>query len=153
MRTRAAVLALGALMGLAGGTALPADAHEAVDLEDSFIKGVFSPAFVPPAPGSYELPAIRKVGSFVLRDSAGQERSTRAVMAGKVAVVSFIYTACSDRLGCPLASVAMHDLQTRIRDEGMQRAATIVTISFDPERDTPARLAKYARIYGADPAI
>jgi cytochrome oxidase Cu insertion factor (SCO1/SenC/PrrC family) len=74
-------------------------------------------------------------------------------MAGKAAVVSFIYTACSDRLGCPLASVAMRDLQTRIRDEGMQRAATLVTISFDPERDTPAQLAKYARVYGADPAI
>jgi cytochrome oxidase Cu insertion factor (SCO1/SenC/PrrC family) len=157
VRTRAAALALtlGALIGLAGGTALPAEilAHEAVNLEDSFIKGVFSPAFVPPAPGSYELPAIRKVGSFVLRDSAGQERSTRAVMAGKVAVVSFIYTACSDRLGCPLASVAMRDLQSRIRDEGMQRAATLVTISFDPERDTPAQLAKYARVYGADPTI
>jgi cytochrome oxidase Cu insertion factor (SCO1/SenC/PrrC family) len=152
---RAAVLALGALMGLGGATALPAEtlAHEGVNLEESFIKGVFSPAFIPPVPGSYELPAIRKVGSFVLRDSAGQERSTRAVMAGKVAVVSFIYTACSDRLGCPLASVAMRDLQTRIRDEGMQRAATLVTISFDPERDTPAQLAKYARVYGADPAI
>jgi len=51
-------------MGLAGGTALPAEipAHEAVSLEDSFMKGVLSPAFVPPAPGSYELPgAARQV--------------------------------------------------------------------------------------------
>jgi cytochrome oxidase Cu insertion factor (SCO1/SenC/PrrC family) len=128
-------------------------AHEPLPLEDEFIKGAFAPSFVPPPPGSYELPVIARVGSFVLNDATGRRISTDAVIAGKVAVVSFIYTACVDRLGCPLASSALRDLQTRLRAEGLAREARLLTISFDTERDTPAQLTKYARAYDADPAL
>ncbi|HET8576837.1 MAG TPA: SCO family protein, partial [Methylomirabilota bacterium] len=128
-------------------------AHEAASLEDEFVKGVFSPAFVPPAVGSYELPAIKRVPSFVLRDSSGREVNTRTIMAGKVAVVSFIYTACPERLGCPLASLALRDLQARLQDADLQARTVLISISFDPERDVAAQLAKYSRVYGADPAL
>jgi cytochrome oxidase Cu insertion factor (SCO1/SenC/PrrC family) len=131
----------------------PVRAHDAPRLDDEFIKGVFSPSFVPPPPGSYELPVVAKVGSFVLRDTTGRRVSTSAVMSGKVAVVSFIYTACADRLGCPLASTALRELQTRLRDEGLGGEAVLLTISFDAARDTPAQLAKYASAFGADPAL
>ena len=75
---------------------------------------MFSPSFTPPPAGTYELPAIKRVPAFVLRDAGGHRVSTQAVTAGKVAVVSFIYTACSDRLGCPLASLALQSLQARV---------------------------------------
>ena len=78
---------------------------------------------------------------------------TERVTAGKVAVVSFIYTACPERLGCPLASLALQDLQARLKDEGLYRDVVLLSISFDPGRDSPAQLAKYARVYGADPAF
>ncbi|MGH7753018.1 MAG: SCO family protein [Gemmatimonadales bacterium] len=120
---------------------------------DEFIQGAFSPAFVPPPAGSYELPAIKRVGAFTLRDAAGRAVDTRSVLAGKVGVVSFIYTACPDRLGCPLASQTLRDLQTRLRETGLARRTTLVSISFDPERDHPAQLAKYAKVYDADPAF
>jgi len=151
MRRRASLL-LGLLVGL---TAAPgvAGAHEALSLDDEFVKGVFSPSFVAPAAGTYELPPIRRVADFVLRDSTGRALSTREVTAGKVTVVSFIYTSCPERLGCPLASLALQDLQGRLRGEGLSRAVALLSISFDPERDTPAQLAKYARVYGADPAL
>src|SRR5947207_15042846 len=71
------------------------------DLEEVFIQGMFQPAYTPPAPGTYELPAIARVRGYVLRDTTGRPVDTRALTRGKVAVVSFIYTACSDRLGCP----------------------------------------------------
>ncbi len=131
----------------------PGLAHDAPPREDEFIKGAFSPSFVPPPPGSYELPIVAKVGAFVLRDAAGHRVSTDSVMSGKVAVVSFIYTACSDRLGCPLASTALRDLQARLRDEGLGREVVLLTISFDAERDTPAQLTKYAKAFDADPAL
>ena len=155
MRRRAS-LVLGLLAGLTVG--LPAElgaagAHEALSLEDEFVKGIFSPTFVAPAPGTYELPAIKRVAGFVLRDSTGRALSTREITTGKVAVVSFIYTACPERLGCPLASLALQDLQGRLRDEGLSRDVALLSISFDPGRDNPARLAKYARVYGADPAL
>jgi len=131
----------------------PVGAHEALSLEEEFVKGVFSPNFVAPAAGSYELPAIKRVAGFMLRDSTGRALSTREITAGKVAVVSFIYTACPERLGCPLASLALQELQGRLRDEGLSRDVALLSISFDPGRDTPAQLAKYARVYGADPAL
>ena len=151
MRRRAS-LVLGLLAGLAVAPGA-AGAHEALSLEDEFVKGVFSPNFVAPAAGSYELPAIKRVANFVLRDSTGRALSTREITAGKVAVVSFIYTACPERLGCPLASLALRDLQGRLMDEGLSRDVALLTISFDPGRDSPAQLAKYARVYGADPAL
>ncbi|HEY7517000.1 MAG TPA: SCO family protein [Methylomirabilota bacterium] len=133
--------------------ATPARAHEIPRVDEEFIKGAFTPSFVPPAPGTYELPVVSRVGAFVLRDTAGRRVSTSAVMAGKVAVVSFIYTACAERLGCPLASAALRQLQSRLRDEGLAGEAVLLTISFDAERDTPAQLAKYAHAFGADPAL
>jgi cytochrome c peroxidase len=147
-----AKLALTLLVGLAAAPGAAA-AHEALSLEDEFVKGVFSPNFVPPVPGSYELPAVKRVAGFVLRDSTGRAVNTREITAGKVAVVSFIYTACPERLGCPLASVALQDLQGRLKDEGLHRDVVLLSISFDPGRDNPARLAKYARVYGADPVF
>jgi cytochrome c peroxidase len=149
---RRAELALALLVGLAVVPAAAA-AHEALSLEDEFVKGVFSPNFVPPAPGSYELPAVKRVAGFPLRDSTGRAVNTLQIMAGKIAVVSFIYTACPERLGCPLTSLALQDLQGRLKDEGLYRDVVLLSISFDPARDTPAQLAKYARVYGADPAF
>lgn len=155
---RRADLALALLVGLAVAPAAAA-AHEAlslpnaVSLEDEFVKGVFSPNFVPPVPGSYELPAVKRVAGFVLKDSTGRAMNTHQITAGKVAVVSFIYTACPERLGCPLASVALQDLQGRLKDQGLYRDVVLLSISFDPGRDSPAQLAKYARVYGADPAF
>ena len=146
---RLAPLAL--LVVILGG--VPAVAHDKSRLEDEFIKGAFTPTFVPPPPGSYELPVMGKVSAFVLRDADGRRVSTAAVMSGKAAVVSFIYTACSDRLGCPLASNALRELQHRLRVEGLAGETVLLTISFDAARDTPARLATYARALDADPAL
>ena len=140
------------LLGLAVAPAA-ALAHEALNLEDEFVKGVFSPRFTPPPAGTYELPAIKRVPGFVLRDAAGRPVRTQTITAGKVAVISFIYTACPDRLGCPLASLALQNLQMRLKDEGLYDKVALLSISFDPGRDRPAALTKYARVYGADPRL
>lgn len=139
------------LAALVGGA--PAAAHEPTRVEDEFIKGAFTPSFVPPPPGSYELPVMGKVGSFVLRDADGRRVETATLTRGKAAVVSFIYTACSDRLGCPLASSALRELQRRVRAENLGGQTILLTISFDATRDTPARLATYARALDADPTL
>ncbi len=153
MRSVWGVFVLLALIGGGLHVPPPVRAHEAVSVEEEFVKGVFSPAFTPPAAGSYELPAVKRVPGVILKDLTGRSASTRRVTAGKVAVVSFIYTACPERLGCPLASRALQDLQAKLKEEGLERNAMLLSISFDPERDTPAQLAKYARIYGADPKL
>ena len=150
--SRLARVALAALVAAVGAPA-PTHAHESAVLEDEFVKGVFSPSFVPPAPGSYDLPPITQVQGFVLLDAAGRKVSTRTLTAGKISVVSFIYTACPERLGCPLASAALRDLQGRLKAEGLARDVALLSVSFDRGRDTPAQLAKYSRVYGADPGL
>ncbi len=130
-----------------------ARAHEVPGLDAVFIQGMFQPAYTPPAPGTYELPVIKRVPSFVLRDTTGRSVDTRALTHGRIAVVRFIYTACSDRLGCPLASVALRHLQDRLRAEGLGEQALLLSISFDPERDHPDHLARYAKRFDADPTM
>lgn len=129
------------------------EAHEIPGFEDTYIQGVFSPKFTPPAAGTYDLPVITRVPAFVLIDPAGRRVNTASLMHGKVAVVSFIYTACSDRLGCPLAGMALKKLQAQLQQEGLQDQAVLLSISLDAERDTPAQLAKYAHVVGAEPSL
>jgi protein SCO1/2 len=61
--------------------------------------------------------------------------------------MTFIYTSCSTV--CPIVSHTMADLQARL---GTARDHVhLVSISIDPEYDTPARLREYAQRFGAGP--
>ncbi|MBI4695278.1 MAG: SCO family protein [Gammaproteobacteria bacterium] len=63
-------------------------------------------------------------------------------------VVNFVFTSC-DTI-CPLSSRTFSALQGRL---GAQQARVrLVSVSIDPEQDTPARLAAYAAKYRAGPA-
>jgi cytochrome oxidase Cu insertion factor (SCO1/SenC/PrrC family) len=58
--------------------------------------------------------------------------------------LSFIYTGCAAPKACPYATGLgqLHDLSTK--DEVLRKNMRLVSISFDPEFDTPQRLATYA---------
>jgi cytochrome oxidase Cu insertion factor (SCO1/SenC/PrrC family) len=137
--------------------AAPATIGHAHDLpaaaDQVFTQGLFMPAYTPPAPGTYALPPITHVPSFSLLDTAGRRVTTAGLARGRLSVVSFVYTGCSDRLGCPLASAALRDVQERLRRAGLVPHATLLSISVDPARDGPAQLAQYARAFGADAAV
>jgi cytochrome oxidase Cu insertion factor (SCO1/SenC/PrrC family) len=99
------------------------------------------PLYAPPAPGSYELPAIDRVQEHWLLDSAGERAPLLGLAPGQVALVSFVYRACSDAQGCPLALAVMHGIDTALG--GLPELAPhvrLVTASFDPEHDRPARM-------------
>jgi protein SCO1/2 len=84
--------------------------------------------------------------AFTLTDQTDHAFGTRE-LAGKVWVSDFIFTACQE--ACPLLSQRMQDLARRTKHLGPD--FHLVSISVDPERDTPARLAEYAARYGASP--
>ena len=67
-------------------------------------------------------------------------------LRGKVWVADFMYTSCVEV--CPLQSAEMARLQAAFADHGDLR---LVSISVDPERDTPAVLSDYAEKFRADP--
>jgi protein SCO1/2 len=94
------------------------------------------------------LPIYGAVPVFSLTDQNGQAVSSGALY-GKVWVVDFIYTGCSEV--CPRLTGEMAHLQTFLRNRGMLGRAMMISISVDPERDTPERLRTYAAGFAAEP--
>jgi len=67
---------------------------------------------------------------------------------GQTVVLAFIYTRCRDPRMCPLVSANFHVLQRKLANLPVH----LVEITLDPAYDTPAVLANYGRLFGADPA-
>jgi protein SCO1 len=84
--------------------------------------------------------------AFTLTDQRGQPFGSRE-LAGKIWVANFMFTSCQGV--CPLLSQRMAEVGKRARHLGPD--FHLVSISVDPERDTPQRLAEYAARYGAHP--
>ncbi len=86
-----------------------------------------------------------RVPDFSLVERSGRP-VTRADLMGKVWVANFIYTGCTET--CPTQSRQLSALQEEFAGEPDLR---LVSITVDPEHDTPEVLAQYARRYKADP--
>ena len=137
----AAGLGLAAVAARAGDDAR-LRAVDPAELTYTYAVGSFAPEYTPPAPGSYALPTIDTVTDHPLLDADGRPSTLFALTRGRLAVVAFVYTTCIETTGCPLSLGVLHRLDRAIaRDRELARRVTLVTISFDPERDTPARMA------------
>ena len=90
-----------------------------------------------------------RVSNFTLTDQTGQ-RVNLSRFAGKVVVVTFIYTSCPLPDYCFRLSNNFGRLQKRFAGQ-MGRELVLLSISFDPAHDQPEVLAKYATIWKADP--
>lgn len=82
---------------------------------------------------------------FTLTDRDGQPFRFES-LKGKVWVASFFFTSC--RTLCVRLNSEVAQITAKVADLPVE----FVSISVDPENDTPARLAEYARQMGADPA-
>jgi protein SCO1/2 len=84
-----------------------------------------------------------------LLDQDGREvRFYTDVLRGKIVLVSFIYTNCTDI--CPILMHSLSDVQNSLGDR-FGKDVFFVSISVDPEDDTPEELKKYAGRYEAKP--
>jgi protein SCO1 len=92
------------------------------------------------------LPKIAPAPAFVLTSQDGT-RVSLADLRGKVVAVTFIYTSCIDT--CPVLTGLMAQVQDRLGQDFGKRVA-FVSITVDPERDTPEVLKQYADTFGAD---
>jgi protein SCO1 len=66
---------------------------------------------------------------------------------GRPVVLNFIYTTCTAI--CPLLSQTFAQLQRKLGSDASK--VHMVSVSIDPEQDTPARLSEYAARYNAGP--
>jgi len=59
-------------------------------------------------------------------------------LKGKVLLVSYIFTNCPDI--CHIINHKMNDFKSRLREEGIENKVAYVSISIDPQNDTPEKL-------------
>ena len=125
--------------------------HDRADQPQVLAPGYSALAFPAPAAGSYSLPPLGEAADGELLDSAGAPATLHALYDGKTIVLSFIYTACPDVNGCPLATFVLSLVQRRLSfDEQLKAEVRLVTVSFDPVRDSPEVMASYGRSFKRD---
>ncbi len=90
----------------------------------------------------YGLPTVGLV-----RDDGRKTSLPAELEDGGPVVLNFIFTSCTTI--CPVMSQTFAGLQERLGEE--RGRVHMVSISIDPEQDTPARLADYARRFHAGP--
>jgi protein SCO1/2 len=98
-------------------------------------------AFVSAEPVVYDF----AIPDFSMVDQKGRKVS-RADLTGKVLVVDFIFTTCPTV--CPRLTERMSGVDKSLAGESDVR---MVSITVDPENDSPEKLAAYGARYGADP--
>jgi protein SCO1/2 len=85
--------------------------------------------------GNYSVPHLNMV-----RDDGAKVFLDKELNDGRPVVLNFIFTTCTTI--CPLSSQVFSLLQRRLGADS--RKVHLVSISIDPEQDTPARLRDYA---------
>jgi protein SCO1/2 len=133
-----------AAAGIVGAMGIVAGAHE------PDVPGAVTMDFVPPPAGSYALPAIMRAPDGPVLDPDGRRLPLSRFTAGKITLLGFIYTSCADARGCPLAYQVFHAVRHRVAEDiELRDHVRLVSLSFDPARDTPGVMRHYAA--GAPP--
>jgi protein SCO1 len=94
-------------------------------------------------------PRMGLAPGYAFTDSAGN-RLTNEDMRGRLVFYDFTYTGCT--APCPQTGSAMREIQqlaARVDTAGLP--VEFVTMSFDPDRDTPAQLQAHAAQLAANP--
>jgi protein SCO1/2 len=104
-------------------------------------------------PGSTSARALaigQRVPNFTLTDQ-NRRAVTLSQFSGKVVAINFIYTSCALPNFCFRNSNNFGVLRKRFKGR-MGKELVLLTVTFDPQRDQPDVLARYARTWKADPA-
>lgn len=99
-----------------------------------------------PAAQEQELPKIAPAPEFALISQDGAPVKL-ADYRGKVVAVTFIFTLCADT--CPVLTPMMSFVQDQL-GANFGEKIHFVSITVDPERDTPEVLKEYAQAFGAN---
>ncbi len=103
-------------------------------------------SFEVPEPGTYSLATIKAAGGGIVLDSNGEELDLDSLLGDKIVLLTFIYSSCVDLNGCPLATAVFYKIKERFKDDPkLSDQIRLISISFDPEHDTPDVM----KLYGA----
>ncbi|WP_281889410.1 SCO family protein [Paenibacillus sp. YYML68] len=91
---------------------------------------------------------LKKAPDFTLTNLDGKEVSL-ADTAGKAKLVYFFFSTCPDV--CPPSTYTLSKIQNVLKDKGAFGSKTaLMSITFDPTKDTPERLKEFADRYNPD---
>ena len=116
--------------------AAPAAAHDASPLPPL--------DFDPPPPGTYTLHRIMPAPDGEVLGLDGRARRLSHFTRGRITLLGFIYTTCVDPDGCPLAYRVFDTVRHAVATPALRDRIQLVTLSFDPLRDTPSAMRRYA---------
>jgi protein SCO1 len=94
------------------------------------------------------LPKIKPAPEFTLTKQDGKRLALKE-LRGKVLAITFIFASCADT--CPLLTAKMVGIQDRL-GSAFGPQAFFLSVTVDPERDTPAVLKRYAEAHKANTA-
>ena len=140
---------LATLAGMAAVEVPPAEAHQPKAAVSIAPPEVLAPGWAPlafeaPEPGTYDLPPLGDAADATVLASDGRTTTLHALAGDRVAVLSFVYAACPDPNGCPLATAVLAKLKARLdRAPALRDRVVLASVSIDPARDTPAVMAEY----------
>jgi protein SCO1/2 len=95
-----------------------------------------------------QLDVSQAVPNFTLTDQTHTQISL-SQLRGKIVVMNFIYTSCALPQFCYRMTNHLSGLQNRFKGRD-GRDLVLLSVTFDPARDTPERLADYASQWKAD---
>lgn len=153
---RPLLLAAGLALALAATPAVAQDeAHDHDPAHDHDHGQHHDPAALPEAPageavwepagGPLRL-AHLDVG-FTDQDGAS---GTLAELIDRPVLVTFFYSRCQNSRKCPLTVSRFAGLQRRLGEAGLGERVRLLAITYEPQFDTPERLARYATSRGFD---
>ncbi len=106
-----------------------------------------------PNPNQPALPAredVAQIGNqvpnFTLTNQDGKNISMKD-FRGKALAITFIYSRCPLPNYCILMSKNFSDLANQLKDAELKDKIRLLSISFDPQTDTPAKLKEYGQGY------
>nr|WP_304213177.1 SCO family protein [Fredinandcohnia onubensis] len=88
-----------------------------------------------------------KLPSATLIDSNSKNFQLQE-LEGKYTLITFMYTSCGDV--CPVLERNFAEIYENIPNDVLGKEVVLVSISFDPENDSPTVLKSYSNYFGAD---
>lgn len=122
-------------------------------VEQQKTQEILAPGYQPlrfqaPPAGSYALPVLGDAGDGAVIQSDGEPLRLHNLMGDRYVLLSFIYTQCGDLNGCPLATFVTSKVQQAVANNTVLRdKVRFLSLSFDPENDTPKRMRSYGKSF------
>jgi protein SCO1/2 len=127
-----------------------------MQLKDVVITNPAPPAAITVGPdGKVEIkakPVVLSPGELAPDMTVTLEDGKKAKISdyrGKTLVLTFVYTRCPVPTFCPLMDRKFGEVAARLRNTPREDKVRLLSISFDPEHDTPEVLASHAKARGA----